>query len=54
LWSTSVSSGVSVSAFVSSFDVGGWTRGPVGSAELDPACLVEGGIEDDKGCLVPA
>lgn len=39
-----------VLAFVASFDAGGWPRG----GELDPADLVNGGIEDDKGCLVPA
>ena len=38
-----------VFAFVASFDAGGF-RG----RELDPADLVQGGIEDDKGCLVPA
>lgn len=39
-----------VLAFVASFDAGVLRR----RAELDPADLVEGGIEDDKGCLVPA
>jgi hypothetical protein len=37
-----------VARFVGAFDFEGSVRGG------DPAVLVEGGIDDDKGCLVPA
>src|SRR4249919_3946420 len=38
-----------VKTFVHAFD---WENGPA-HGERDPASLVEGGIDDDKGCLVP-
>ena len=37
-----------VRCFVRTFDFEGSLRGG------DPAVLVDGGIDDDKGCLVPA
>lgn len=43
-----------VLAFVAAFDAGGSARGQAEHGDLDPANLVEDGIEDDKGCLVPA